>query len=55
MQLISRWDKLKRPAQFLQEARSTLILHAFGTGLLLLAAMIVTISGKPSYIPGGYT
>jgi hypothetical protein len=43
--LTDRWDKLKRPAQFLHEARSTLILHAFGTGVLLLAAMIVTISG----------
>ena len=40
----SRWDKLRRPAQFLAVARSTLILHAFGTALMLLAAFIVTIS-----------
>lgn len=39
-----RWDKLKRPAQFLAQTRSTLILHAFGTFLMLLAAFIVTIS-----------
>ncbi|RXK35622.1 hypothetical protein M231_07102 [Tremella mesenterica] len=40
-----RWDKMKRPAKFLAEPRSTLILHTFGTGLVLLAAMITTISG----------
>lgn len=51
MWLIFRWDKLKRAAQFLHEARSTLILHAFGTGVMLLAAMIVTISGKHRDIP----
>ncbi|OWT38574.1 hypothetical protein C362_03540 [Cryptococcus neoformans Bt1] len=39
-----RWDKLKRPAQFLAQTRSTLILHAFGTFLMFLAAFIVTIS-----------
>ncbi|KIS00046.1 hypothetical protein L804_02683 [Cryptococcus deuterogattii 2001/935-1] len=39
-----RWDKLNRPAQFLAQTRSTLILHAFGTLLMLLAAFIVTIS-----------
>ncbi|KAL7421219.1 hypothetical protein Q5752_004104 [Cryptotrichosporon argae] len=39
-----RWDKLKRPAQFLAQSRSTLILHAFGCFLMLLAAFIVTVS-----------
>ncbi|KAL0247631.1 hypothetical protein I308_103708 [Cryptococcus tetragattii IND107] len=39
-----RWDRLNRPAQFLAQTRSTLILHAFGTLLMLLAAFIVTIS-----------
>ncbi|WVN87768.1 uncharacterized protein L203_102963 [Cryptococcus depauperatus CBS 7841] len=39
-----RWDKLKRAAQFLAQSRSTLILHAFGTLLMLFAAFIVTIS-----------
>ncbi|KAK4684351.1 hypothetical protein P7C73_g5831, partial [Tremellales sp. Uapishka_1] len=39
-----RWDKLKRVAQFLNQTRSTFILHAFGTALMLLAAFIVTIS-----------
>ncbi len=38
------WDKLKRPAQFLSIPRSSLILHAFGTFLMLLSAFIVTIS-----------
>nr|XP_019009744.1 uncharacterized protein I206_05304 [Kwoniella pini CBS 10737]OCF48525.1 hypothetical protein I206_05304 [Kwoniella pini CBS 10737] len=39
-----RWDKLKSPARFLGQTRSTFILHAFGTFLLLLCAFIVTIS-----------
>ena len=39
------WDKCRRPAQFLAQARTRLILHSFGTFLLFLAAMIVTISG----------
>ncbi|OCF40260.1 hypothetical protein I317_05954 [Kwoniella heveanensis CBS 569] len=39
-----RWDRLKRPAQFLHQTRSTFILHAFGTFLALLCAFIVTIS-----------
>ncbi|WVQ93296.1 hypothetical protein IAU59_000364 [Kwoniella sp. CBS 9459] len=39
-----RWDRLKRPAQFLNQTRSTFILHAFGTFLALLCAFIVTIS-----------
>ncbi|ORY26240.1 hypothetical protein BCR39DRAFT_261103 [Naematelia encephala] len=42
--IYDRWDKLKRPAQFFAQTRSTLILHAFGTGLMILAAFIVTIS-----------
>lgn len=46
--VLDRWDKLKRPAQFLAQTRSTLILHAFGTFLMLLAAFIVTISGELS-------
>ena len=46
--LTHRWDRLKRPAQFLAVSRSLLILHAFGTGLMLLAAFIVTISGELS-------
>jgi hypothetical protein len=45
-----RWDKMRKPAKFLHEARSTLILHAFGTLLMLLAAMIVTISGKSIWL-----
>lgn len=45
---LDRWDKLKRPAQFLAQTRSTLILHVFGTFLMLLAAFIVTISGELS-------
>ncbi|WVQ64016.1 uncharacterized protein L199_002175 [Kwoniella botswanensis] len=39
-----RWDRLKRPAQFLNQTRSTFILHAFGSFLMLLSAFIVTIS-----------
>ncbi|WWC91316.1 uncharacterized protein L201_006259 [Kwoniella dendrophila CBS 6074] len=39
-----RWDRLKRPAQFLNQTRSTFILHAFGTFLMLLCSFIVTIS-----------
>jgi hypothetical protein len=41
----TRFDRLKRAAQFLSQTRSTFILHAFGTGLMLLSAFIVTISG----------
>ncbi len=36
---------MKRPAQFLHETRARLILHAFGSLLLFMVAMIVTISG----------
>nr|XP_019047949.1 hypothetical protein I302_04569 [Kwoniella bestiolae CBS 10118]OCF26879.1 hypothetical protein I302_04569 [Kwoniella bestiolae CBS 10118] len=43
-----RWDRLKRPAQFLNQTRSTFILHAFGTFLMLLSAFIVTISAWTS-------
>lgn len=39
-----RWDKMKRPAKFLAEPRSTLILHAFGSLLMIIASLIVTIS-----------
>nr|XP_018259072.1 uncharacterized protein I303_08615 [Kwoniella dejecticola CBS 10117]OBR81230.1 hypothetical protein I303_08615 [Kwoniella dejecticola CBS 10117] len=39
-----RWDRLKSPARFLGQTRSTFILHAFGTFLMLLSAFIVTIS-----------
>ncbi|KAK8843387.1 hypothetical protein IAR55_007044 [Kwoniella newhampshirensis] len=39
-----RWDRLKRPAQFLAQTRTTFILHTFGTSAMLLAAFIVTIS-----------
>ncbi|WVF65656.1 hypothetical protein IAT40_000387 [Kwoniella sp. CBS 6097] len=39
-----RWDRFKRPAQFLNQTRSTFILHAFGTFMSLLCAFIVTIS-----------
>ncbi|WVR09135.1 hypothetical protein IAU60_006197 [Kwoniella sp. DSM 27419] len=38
-----RWDRLKRPAQFLHQTRTTFILHAFGTVLILMSAFIVTI------------
>lgn len=40
----SSFDKCKRVAQFLSQARSTLILHAFGTLILGITAFIVTIS-----------
>ncbi|GFZ47485.1 hypothetical protein JCM24511_05229 [Saitozyma sp. JCM 24511] len=39
-----RWDRMKRPAQFLAQGRTMVILHAFGSLLMLLSAMIVTIS-----------
>ncbi|TYJ54098.1 hypothetical protein B9479_005284 [Cryptococcus floricola] len=42
--IYDRWDKLRRSAQFLSHTRSLLILHAFGTFLMLMAAFIVTIS-----------
>ncbi|WVQ75450.1 hypothetical protein IAR50_005075 [Cryptococcus sp. DSM 104548] len=42
--IYDRWDRLRRSAQFLSQSRSRLILHAFGTFLMLLAAFIVTIS-----------
>ncbi|WRT68953.1 uncharacterized protein IL334_005935 [Kwoniella shivajii] len=42
--IYDRWDKLRRPAQFLGQTRSTFILHAFGTFIMLLSAFIVTIS-----------
>lgn len=37
---------MKRPAQFLAQGRTMVILHAFGSLLMLLSAMIVTISGE---------
>jgi hypothetical protein len=37
---------MKRPAQFLAQGRTLVILHAFGSLLMLLSAMIVTISGE---------
>lgn len=40
----TRWDKLKRTAQFLSQPRSKLILSIFGALLMLVAAFIVTIS-----------
>lgn len=43
-----RWDKLRRPAQFLGVPRVMLILHAFGTFIMLLSAFIVTISAWTS-------
>ncbi|WWD21095.1 hypothetical protein CI109_105576 [Kwoniella shandongensis] len=42
--IYDRWDRLKRPAQFLAQTRTTFILHTFGTFTVLLAAFIVTIS-----------
>lgn len=42
---------MKRPAQFLHETRARLILHAFGSLLLFMDAMIVTISGRSCASP----
>lgn len=42
--LTVRFDKCKRVAQFLSQARSTVILHAFGTLIMVVTAFIVTIS-----------
>jgi hypothetical protein len=36
---------MKRPAQFLQQARATLILHIFGSLMAIIACLIVTVSG----------
>lgn len=46
---IFRWDRLVSPAKFLAQSRSTLILHAFGSGVMLLSAFIVTISGESTF------
>lgn len=50
----SRWDRLKRPAQFLAQIRSRLILQALNTAVILLSAFIVTISGECSCVKIGF-
>ncbi|KAI9636652.1 uncharacterized protein MKK02DRAFT_45357 [Dioszegia hungarica] len=42
--IYDRWDRMKRPAQFLQQARATLILHIFGSLMAIIACLIVTVS-----------
>ncbi|CAK9786848.1 hypothetical protein CC85DRAFT_309288 [Cutaneotrichosporon oleaginosum] len=42
--IYDRWDKGRRPAQFLSQARAAFILHVFGTILQAIAAFVVTIS-----------
>jgi hypothetical protein len=51
-ELTASYDKLKKMAAFLREQRALFIFHGLGTGLMLIMAFAVTISGTswPLYL-----